>query len=342
MQKKLIALAVAGLVAAPAMAQSNVTIYGLVDVGVSYRGDNIAPGVGSKFSVDSGLQSGNRLGFRGTEDLGGGLKAGFVLETGFGIEEPGFRNGGPLFGRQAFVTLSGGFGTLAVGRVYTPQFNLLAAVDPFGLGTVGQMNNIYQIDPRVDNTVAYISPNFSGLTVTAAYVNHLTGPETLGNDNDTRVYALSPVYQNGPLMIGLNYHKIDPQTAGAADLDVWDLAGSYDFGVAKVAAAYGSREVTATSDRTSWMLGVTVPVSAAGKVLASYNYTKLDVAGTANDPKSTQWAVGYEHSLSKRTNLYVAYADISNKRGGNASVGDSSNPGAGYQNGFNLGIRHRF
>jgi predicted porin len=66
------------------------------------------------------------------------------------------------------------------------------------------------------------------------------------------------------------------------------------------------------------------------------------VAGTANDPKSTQWAVGYEHSLSKRTNLYVAYADISNKRGGNASVGDSSNGGAGYQNGFNLGIRHRF
>lgn len=345
MQKKLIALAVAGLVAAPAMAQSNVTIYGLVDVGVSYRGDNIAPGVGSKFSVDSGIQSGNRLGFRGTEDLGGGLKAGFVLETGFGIEQPEFRNGGPLFGRQAFVTLSGGFGTLAVGRVYTPQFNLLSAVDPFGFGTVGQMVNTYQTDVRVDNTVAYISPNFSGLTVTAAYVNHLSGPETAGNDNDTRVYALSPVYQNGPLMIGLNYHKIDPQTAGSASLNVWDLAGSYDFGVAKVAAAYGNREVwrignnSQTDDRTSWMLGVTVPVSAAGKVLASYNYTKLDRAGTANDPKSTQWAVGYEHSLSKRTNLYVVYADISNKKGGTASVGDSSNGGAGYQNGFNLGDR---
>jgi len=342
MQKKLIALAVAGLVAAPAMAQSNVTIYGLVDVGISHRGDNITPGVGSKFSVDSGLQSGNRLGFKGTENLGGGLKAGFVLETGFGIEEPGFRNGGQPFGRQAFVSLSGGFGTLAVGRVYTPQFNLLSAVDPFGFGTVGQMSNIYPTDVRVDNTVAYISPNFSGLTVTAAYVNHLTGAETAGNDKDIRVYALSPVYQNGPLMVGLNYHKIDPQTAGAADLNVWDLAGSYNFGVAKVAAAYGSREVSATDDRTSWMLGVTVPVSAAGKVLASYNYTKLDRAGTAIDPKSTQWAVGYEHSLSKRTNLYVAYADISNKKGGAASVGDSSNPGAGYQSGFNLGIRHKF
>jgi len=341
MQKKLIALAVAGLVAAPAMAQSNVTIYGLVDVGVSHRSNNIAPNVGSKFSVDSGIQSGNRLGFKGTEDLGGGLKAGFVLETGFGIEQPEFRGGQP-FGRQAFVTLSGGFGTLAVGRVYTPQFNLLSAVDPFGFGTVGQMNNIYATDVRVDNTVAYISPNFSGLTVTAAYVNHLTGAETAGNDNDVRVYALSPVYRNGPLMIGLNYHKIDPQTAGAASLNVWDLAGSYNFGVAKVAAAYGSREVNATDNRNSWMLGVTVPVSAAGQVLASYNYAKLDRAGTANDPKSTQWAVGYVHSLSKRTNLYVAYADISNKKGGNASVGDSSNGGAGYQSGFNLGIRHSF
>jgi predicted porin len=265
-----------------------------------------------------------------------------VLETGFGIEQPEFRNGSPLFGRQAFVTLSGGFGTLAVGRVYTPQFNLLSAVDPFGYGTVGQMVNIYQTDVRADNAVAYISPNFSGLTVTAGYVNHVSGAETAGNDNDVRVYALSPVYQNGPLMVGLNYHKINPQTAGAPDLNVWDLAGSYDFGVAKVAAAYGKREVNRTDDRTSWMLGVTVPVSAAGKVLASYNYTKLDRAGPATDPKSSQWAVGYEHSLSKRTNLYVAYADISNKKGGTASVGDSSNGGAGYQSGFNLGIRHKF
>lgn len=351
MQKKLIALAVAGLVAAPAMAQSNVTIYGLVDVGVSHRGDNIAPGVGSKFSVDSGIQSGNRLGFKGTEDLGNGLKAGFVLEMGYGIEEPGWRNNpnvsgnvnGGGFARQAFVTLSGGFGTLAVGRVYTPQFNLLSSVDPFGLfGTVGQMSNLYQTDVRVDNTVAYISPSFSGLTVTAAYVNNLSGAETAGNDNDTRVFALSPVYKNGPILLGLNYHRIEPQTTGAASLNVWDLAGSYDFGVAKVAAAYGYREVNATDERNSWMLGVTVPVSAAGRVLASYNYTKLDVSGTSVDPKSTQWAIGYEHDLSKRTNLYVAYADISNKKGATASVGDASNGGAGYQSGFNIGIRHKF
>lgn len=342
MQKKLIALAVAGLVAAPAMAHSNVTIYGLVDVGVSHRGDNIAPGVGSKFSVDSGIQSGNRLGFKGTEDLGNGLKAGFVLETGFGIEQPEFRNGSPLFGRQAFVTLSGGFGTLAVGRVYTPQYNLLSSVDPFGFGTVGRMGNLYETNVRVDNTVVYISPSFSGLTVTAAYVNNLSGAETAGNDNDVRVFALSPVYKNGPILLGLNYHRIDPQTTGAASLDVWDLAGSYDFGVAKVAAAYGHREVNATDERNSWMLGVTVPVSGAGRVLASYNYTKLDKSGTSVDPKSTQWAIGYEHDLSKRTNLYVAYADISNKKGATASVGDASNGGAGYQSGFNIGIRHKF
>lgn len=342
MQKKLIALAVAGLVAAPAMAQSNVTIYGLVDVGVSHRSNNIDPRVGSKFSVDSGIQSGNRLGFRGTEDLGNGLKAGFVLESGFGVEEPGFRNGpanGP-FNRQAFVTLSGGFGTLAVGRVNTPQSNLLSAVDPFGSGTVGEMNNIYQTDGRVDNTIAYISPDFSGLTVTAAYVNNRSGAET--PNTYIRVYALSPVYKNGPVLVGLNYHKIDPQTTGATSLNVWDLAGSYDFGVAKVAAAYGKREVNPTNDRTSWMLGVTVPVSGMGRVLASYNYGKTDVKGTSNDPKSTQWALGYEHDLSKRTNLYVAYADISNKKGATASVGDASNGGAGYQSGFNVGIRHKF
>ncbi|MCX7946569.1 MAG: porin [Hydrogenophilus sp.] len=341
MQKKLVALAVAGLVAAPAMAQSNVTLYGLVDVGVSYRSDHINPGVDSKFSVDSGIQSGNRIGFRGTEDLGGGLKAGFTLEMGFGVENPEFRNGNG-FGRQAFVTLGGGFGTLAAGRVYTPQFNLLSAVDPFGYGTVGQISNIWEVNTRVDNTLAYISPDFSGLTVTVAYANNVAGAETRANANDIRVYALNPVYKQGPVMVGLNYHKIDPQAAGTTDLNVWDLAGTYDFGMAKLALAYGSREVNATDDRTNWMLGVTVPVSPVGKVLASYAQTKLDRAGNQPDPKSSQWAIGYTHDLSKRTNLYAVYADIENKRGGTASVGDNSNPGDGYQSGFNLGIRHRF
>ena len=341
MQKKLIALAVAGLVSAPAFAQSNVTIYGVVDMGVSHRSDNVLSGVKSQTAVNSGQQSGNRLGFRGTEDLGNGLKAGFVLEQGFTVDDGQSRTDG-VWSRQSFLTLSGGFGTVAFGRQYSPQFNMVAAIDPFGTGTVGEVNNLYTLNTRLDNTVAYVSPSFSGLTVTVAHSTNAAGQENDGNVGDTRVWAISPVYSNGPLMVALNYHQLKAnKVTPNPTLKVWDLGATYDFGVAKVAALYGKRDVSATIDRTTWMVGATVPVGAAGAVLASYTRAENDVPVVA-DPRSSQWALGYTHNLSKRTNLYAAYADISNKNGAAASVGDASNGGAGYQQGMNVGLRHRF
>lgn len=351
MQKKLIALAVAGLVSAPAFAQSNVTIYGLVDMGVSYRSDNADSTVGSRTSIDSGVQSGSRIGFRGVEDLGNGLKAGFVLEQGLFVDNGQSRTDG-TFSRQSYVYLGGGFGTVALGRQYSPQFNILTNLDPFGTGTVGQVNNLYEIDTRLDNTVAYVSPSFSGLTVTAAYSTDAAATieakdgwnqEGKGNVGDVRVWAISPVYNNGPLMVGLNYHQLkEAKTPGADKEKVWDLGGSYDFGMVKLAGVYGNRKVSGAFDQDSWMVGVTVPVGAAGKVLASYVRTETDITGVAAEEKGRQWALGYTHDLSKRTNLYAAYADISNKNGSEFSVGDSSNGGLGYQEGLNVGVRHRF
>ena len=343
MQKKLIALAVAGLVSAPAFAQSNVTIYGVVDMGVSYRSDNIVDGVGSRTAIDSGMQSGNRLGFKGTEDLGNGLKAGFVLEQGFFVDNGQSRNDGN-WSRQSFLSLSGGFGTVALGRMYSPQYNLLASVDPFGTGTVGQANNLYANETRLSNAAAYVSPSFSGLNVTVAYSTQANGTlqEAADNTGDVQVWAISPVYQNGPLMVGLNYHQMqandvtpDPKTK------VWDIGGSYDFGVAKLAAIYGNRDTDNGNEGDYWMIGVSAPVGAAGKVMASYNSASIDV-GAADDQEARQWAVGYEHSLSKRTNLYAAYADIKNEDGATFSTGDASNGGLGYQEGLSVGVRHKF
>ena len=344
MQKKLIALAVAGLVSAPAFAQSNVTIYGVVDMGVSYRSDNIVDSIGSRTGVDSGQQSGNRLGFKGTEDLGNGLKAGFVLEQGFFVDNGQSRSDGN-FSRQSYVSLSGGFGTVALGRLYSPQFNLLGAVDPFGTGTAGQVNNLYVNDTRLSNTIAYITPNFSGITVTAAYSAQADGikQENADNTGDLQAWAISPVYSNGPLMVGLNYHQIqandvtpDPKTK------VWDIGGTYDFGMVKVAAMYGNRDTDSAQESDFWMLGATVPVGAAGKVLLSYTSAETNVVGAAADRESEQWAIGYTHDLSKRTNLYAAYADIDNENGASASVGDASNGGLGYQQGLTIGVRHMF
>lgn len=346
MQKKLIALAVAGLMSAPVFAQSNVTIYGIVDMGYKNLGDNVVDGVGNLNAFDSGQYSGSRLGFKGTEDLGNGLKASFVLEQGINADLGTSAQGGRTFGRQAYVALSGGFGTVAMGRQYTPQHLLMAAIDPFGQGTSGEAVNIWGLGSavtyptRLDNLAAYISPSFGGFNVIAGWTYAATAQESLGNDNDVRVWAINPNYKNGPIHVGLNYHnaRLISSTAKDTDIKVWDLAGSYDFGVVKLAAAYGVDDPDAGDKTKKAMLGVTVPVGAAGKVMASYNRAKQE------DDKASQWAIGYEHGLSKRTVIYTAFSKIDNDNDTNftASVGDATNGGRGYQRGFNLGVRHTF
>lgn len=399
-KKKLIALAVAGLATVPAFAQSSVTIYGIVDAGYSYRGDNIKDSVSNRSGIDSGISNGSRLGFKGTEDLGGGLKAGFVLEQGVSVDT-GESGQGRTFGRQSFVNLSGGFGTVALGRQYAPQHVFQGTYDPFGKGNVGQAHNVYYSDTRLDNLLAYVSPNWGGLSVVAGYTFNAIGNESKGNNTgdtalantsyvnaavvngglggakgvlagagDIRVFAINPNYVNGPLAVGLNFHqaKLASDVLEGVDGDkvrVWDLGASYNFGVIKLAAMFGQRKGDdalgdflfnpAFKKSTSWMLGATVPVGAAGKVLASYTQRKSELTDgakefydTNKDAKANQWALGYEHSLSKRTTLYTAYSDINNKDAakGNtdlgASVGDATSAGQGYQRGFSLGLRHVF
>lgn len=383
MQKKLIALAVAGLMSAPVFAQSNVTIYGLIDMGYKWQGDNVRSNVGSRSAVDSGITAGNRLGFRGTEDLGNGLKASFVYETGLNGDTAGFVGGG--FHRQSYVALSGNFGTVALGRQYTPQHLWTSAIDPFGKGNVGSAGNVLAQDARLDNLAAYVSPTFGGFSVIAAFTNSHTGNETSDNKNsptlltsygiagtgtldltDMRVWAIAPSYKNGPLFVGLNVHqgRENAQNSGLDALKVWDLYGSYDLGVVKLGAIYGKRTIETTAgadiEMKQWLIGATVPVGANGKVLASYNHRTTDFDNGTSDARVGQWAVGYEHALSKRTSLYAAYAHQNqNSRqealsaAGNVntngdtlfgvSVGDAtSGNGLGYQRGLAVGVRHTF
>ncbi len=201
MQKKLIALAVAGLASTAAFAQTNVTIYGIVDYGYSYRFDGrgldsltnkgSVGGPNSSSRLDSGLQSGNRLGFKGTEDLGNGLKAVFLLEQGFNMDTGTQAGGGDqMFNRQAYAGLSGNFGTAVGGRLYTPFYTMMLQYDPFANGTMGQYTNVWTpaatagglgglTNPfRVDNAIAYISPSFGGFTVTGAFSNNAGGDDS--------------------------------------------------------------------------------------------------------------------------------------------------------------------
>ena len=338
MQKKLIALAVAGLMSAPAFAQSNVTVYGLFDIGLAHYSDSSISGKANRTAIDQGFLNGSRLGFKGVEDLGNGLKASFQYEFNVGTDSGGDIGTGSG-GRQTVLALSGNFGTLALGRMYTPQFNLYSEVDPFGAGSVGNVANISRVQTRLDNVVAYVSPSFSGFNVTAAYTMQASGQE-VDNDNGIRVWAISPAYKNGPLYVGLNYHVATVEATGASDYDAQkrlDIGASYDFGMVKLSGTYGvDKAETAVAgvdnEAKYWMLGLSAPVG-VGKVMASYNSYK-DEDGLKGD--ADMWAVGYEHPLSKRTKVYAIYAAIDN----NDTL--KSVDGSTYQKGLQVAIQHRF
>lgn len=367
MNRNIIALAVAGVLASPALAQSNVSIYGIVDMGYAWRGDNVRDGVGSRSALESGLASGSRLGFRGREELGNGLEAGFVLEQGLLTDTGLAAQGGRSFGRQSYVSLSGSFGSVALGRQYAPGYLLTAEVDPFGSGTVGQYNNVYLTEYRWDNQISYASPSWRGFSVVAALTPNAYGNESPANRGEGELgdlpsWSVVPQYRRGALFVGLNVQRMRAKSRGlfdGEDVRVYDLAASYDVGAVKFGVAYGLRRAglgdfspdtgaREGADSRQWMLGVTVPVGAAGKLLASWTERRTEVAAGGADAAARQWALGYEHGLSKRTSLYAAYADIDNNRAARAAatlqaaVGDASRGGDGYQRGVSLGIRHAF
>lgn len=347
MKKSLIALAVLASSGA-AMAQSSVTLYGVVDTSIGY--------VKGQESVSGMLNSGNatsRLGFRGVEDLGNGLKAEFVVE---GELQPDDGTAGGLnFKRQSTVGLSGSFGQVRLGRALTASYNAVSRYDLFG--TVGLGSTLawagsqtgYQ--NRSDNMISYISPKFSGFGVGVDY-----GFGEKKENRTGRNMGIGATYDNGPLSLGLGYDRQNNVTnttafgVGIADTDLksWQLGGSYNFGVAKLLAFYKNtkyNEVATGDDATlkTYNLGVSVPVGAAGEVKATYNNYKI----SDNGGKANQFSLGYVHNMSKRTALYGTYAYLKNKDGGvfglnGAFGGVNGANNSGKMHGLQVGVRHAF
>jgi len=338
-----------------AYAQTSVAIYGLVDTGIVY--ENGAKG-GAAEKLTSGVASGSRIGFKGTEDLGGGLSAILLLESGFQADTGALGQGGLLFGRQSYVGLTGRWGAVKVGRQYTPQYDTMVLADPFATGMAGDAANLMPNTgngaSRMDNTVKYITPNFAGVIAELAY----GFGEVAGDNTAARQIGAALAYSNGPLNIRLGYHNRNNDTAtvqtGSARNTL--LAATYDFGVLKAHFAYGVDKgvnssplrntsnpygsliaPTASTDSTDLLLGLTIPVG-ANSILVSY--IRKDDKSMLNQDAS-QWALGYRYALSKRTDLYTAYAHISNKNGGGYTVGSAIESGTG-DSAFNLGIRHLF
>jgi predicted porin len=350
MQSKLAGMAIACAVAtSPALAESTLTIYGSIDMGISHRGDNIDSRISSKNSIDSGSSMGNRLGFRGVEDLGGGLKALFVLENGFKSDTGEAAQMGRLFGRQAFVGLSGSFGMLSAGRLYTPRYSFLMSLDPFHGASMGRYRNVFAAGletrgenlfdmQRTDNAAAYASPSWHGLSVKAAYSANALGKEGSdplnsghkndGDEGNARLFSLLPSYTQGALDLGISYHRLDFKGL-KSDISDWVAGGAYDFGKAgwqfplKLSAFYDSVKMekgrTWAADDVrlkAWMLGAKLPLG-RHTLLASWTQSKLDLganapAGYGSAAKARQLAAGYEYALSPRTKFYGIYANIDN------------------------------
>lgn len=310
-------------------AQTSLTLYGLVDAGLVYERGGAA---GNVTKLTSGVQSGSRLGFKGMEDLGGGLSAKFALESGFNMDTGTMGQGGRLFGRQAWVGLGGRWGDLTFGRQYTPHFLMLDQVDPFGTGLAGSSTNLMSTVDRMNNTIKLATPAWSGFTGELAY----GFGEVPGDSSANRQLGGSVGYASGPLMLKVAHHRVENPT-GTDDARSTLVGGKFDFGMAAASLGVGLNRGTGTTDNRDYMLGVTVPVG-AGALLASFT-RKDDRTGLNAD--ADQWAVGYTHALSRRTNLYTSFARISNDPGAAFTAGNASEPGTSDK-AFNIGIRHKF
>ena len=381
MKKTLIAFAALSAIAGVAQAQSSVTLYGLVDAYIGQTSREVdSTIVASRVAklkqnvVNSSGQNNSRWGLRGTEDLGGGMKALFVLEGGFLTDTGAFANisnqGGGLFGRQAWVGLSSAFGTVGLGRQYPAYDDLRGATNMiydsnFATTATVWGTGLQDYQNRSSNSIKYTSPNFAGFSGTVSYG---FGENKTATTNAENVAAVLVQYSNGPLLVGFA-HQREKQVAGpivapatvstvgslfgaGANIGVpagpaafnatrkYNMVGaSYDFGVAKVTGQYnqakGETSATASAKDKEFNVGVSVPFGAAA-LAAGYSRSKSDGSGVGNTGSNRGTGVSLlgTYALSKRTNLYTGFL-VTKVESQNAATETKAST-------FGLGVKHLF
>ncbi len=347
---KKICFALAAMASSHALAQqqpSSSLMYGVLDMAlVAERGGASGP----INKLTSGGAYGSRIGWRGTEALGDQLQAVFTLEAGVQSDTGRSDQAGQLFGRQAFVGLDSRYGMLSAGRQYNLQNQAISDVaDPFEAGMAGSATNLMgYTSARIDHTVRYTSPEMHGLTLIA-----MLG---LAEQEGRRSLGLSAGYVRGPLTLRLARQSLAARTDGAANANNTILAGNYNFRVLSAYASYGRNTgagsspflnpdnpygaalaPASSSDSRDLLLGVAVPW---GRTTVLLSFIGKDDRDPANRD-AQQLALGAVYSLSKRSTLYAAYAQIRNHNGAPYTVGNSTEAGSGNR-ALNLGLRHTF
>ena len=345
MQKKIIALAVAGLASGAAFAQSNVTVYGIIDMAYVYQG-SATDDRDSHTGLDDGGWDSSRFGLKGTEDLGNGLSANFVQEFATQLD----RNAG-VTSRNSYVSLAGkNWGEVKLGSFGTVHDDYAGFTEAGGMSWGKDAGIGFIVSGDVSNGIEYISPSFSGLQFKVGASTHYDK-----NENDTgevvdaennRAFFASGAYNNGPLKVALTYDNVNQQSTELKK-DEWMIAGGYDFGMVKLGAGYdratidgfgGDDEIT----RDAWRVTIGAPIGANGSVALTYADVSTEYDDLENDVSS--WGVSYSHFLSKRTALYAA-AYFGDFEQGVALIdtGSDLDPSIGtYETGVKVGIRHTF
>ena len=376
MKKTLLALAVTGTFSSLAFAQTNVTIYGVIDTAIRYTNNQVASNgqLGSQTALTEGAFQGPRIGFKGQEDLGGGNAAIFKLETGFQSDTGALDQQGQIFGRSAWVGLqSATWGTVTLGRQYGLAFSTLGNYDPLGLGNFNEnewTQFLYGI--RFDNSVKY-AKTFGPVTAELQY----SLGEQAANGGIGATTAADLTYTNGPLSVGAVYQQ--SKDANSANAKVAGLGGSFAAGPATLYLQYfGARRDAgfAKAPTIGAPLANTSLISNSGNVLARTDNTVSlgvlyqatpavgltlgymgdwikNVSSSANSGKiGTLYAVA-DYNLSKRTDVYIAL-DRTSLSGGEvqdtngvmpfagASLGAGGPNVASVRNGVGIGLRHRF
>ena len=367
MKKSALALAALGAFAGVASAQSSVTMFGVVDVNVMTVSND-----DRTYSMGTDGMANSRLGFRGVEDLGGGLKASFWLEMGLqadtGKNASVWGNGGAdnqlFFNRRSTVSLSNQWGELRLGRDYTPTFWNWTVNDPFGTNGVGSSTNLalgadlqrglagstYGTLVRANNMVSYVLPAGTQGTGLYGQLSVAAGEGAAGN----KYYGGRIGYAAGPFDIAAAYGKTEDLLPGSdVDLDAWNIAGSWNFGFMKLAGFFSDMSADGTvtgvgsgeAGRQNWFVGVSAPFG-QWNLKASYGGT--NGKDLLDNVDASQWAIGVDYNLSKRTALYATWSSINND--GNSTTGARfivSNQSSALTPGDNstggqIGIRHSF
>ena len=337
------ALTVLAAASTAAYAQSSVTLFGIVDLGVR----QVKNGDDSVSSVSSNGSNSSRLGVRGVEDLGGGLSAGFWLETGLNPDTGTTADSSRFWNRRSTVSLSGGFGEVRLGRDFTPTFTGYADYDAFGTNGVAAADKFSSAlgsgadtRTRADNLVSYFTP--AGLGGFYGQASVAAGEGTDGK----KYYGGRAGYRTGALDVSASAGRTEvaPNAAGDDEYDFYNLGAAYDFGIVKLLGYYSQMRYADLKLGVA-NIGAHVPLGSYGTLRMSY--ADADASGQAAGGGSTdgndasQLALGYLYDFSKRTQFYGTVARVDNDGaaafavGGTAVAGDTST-------GYEIGLRHRF